>query len=80
MSKATEKTAADILEGFLARGNEVRRRIAEDLCAASGARLVCTQCKREETLTVESTLRYISEGWPKCCGREMEIHTGLKAK
>ncbi len=76
MSDVTAKIAADVLEGFMARGNEARRRAAESLCSLSKARLVCTSCRQEEMLTIEATLRYLANGWPQHCDREMEIRTG----
>ena len=77
MAEPAKQIAAEVLEAFMARGNEARRRAAESLCSLSGARLVCRECGVIEMLTVESSLRYISTGWPNHCGKEMEVRTGV---
>jgi hypothetical protein len=79
MSKSTSQVAAEALRFYLDPANDPRRKIAERLCALSEARLVCKQCNREEMLTIESSLGYLANGWPKCCGAEMEIRTGPRA-
>lgn len=65
-----------VLSDFRRRENAARRAIAESLCALSKARLHCNACHREQILTVESSLEYLADGWPNCCGEEMSIRTG----
>ena len=36
--------------------------------------LVCNQCGRVRQVTPEQQLKYISQGWPKCCGGIMTLY------
>jgi hypothetical protein len=70
-----------VLRDYTDPANDPRRRIAERLCELSQARLECAKCGRvAEKLTIESTLRYLAHGWPRCCGAEMEVHVGPPAE
>lgn len=70
-----DATAAQVAAEVARVADDVRREIAEQLCAMSGAHLYCTRCQTEFALTVERSLYYVSHGWPKHCRRTMEIRT-----
>jgi hypothetical protein len=36
--------------------------------------LVCHQCGRVRQVTPEQQLKYVSKGWPKCCGAIMTLY------
>jgi hypothetical protein len=35
--------------------------------------LVCGVCGRERLTTPEQQMKYVSSGWPKCCGAVMTL-------
>ena len=35
--------------------------------------LRCRKCSRDESVSAEQASSYLRYGWPKCCGRTMEL-------
>lgn len=55
----------------------IQRTIADDLPPLS--HLECDECRRRQPVTKADAGRYLSEGWPTCCGWTMRLVTVKEA-
>lgn len=54
----------------------LHREVAEALLYRGSARVICTRCGRSYPAAVEDLTLYLAEGWPICCGRQVEMRLG----
>jgi len=40
--------------------------------------LVCHDCGRVRPVTPEQQLKYVSQGWPRCCGTVMALYAEVE--
>jgi hypothetical protein len=53
-------------------GNSLHERIVNDVWP-KGVYVTCGLCFAREYLDVDQTAECLAEGWPKCCGRTMQV-------
>ena len=53
-------------------GNNPLERIVNHVWP-KGVNVICPSCFAREYLDVDQTAGCLAEGWPKCCGRTMQV-------
>lgn len=53
-------------------GENVHQRIVNDVWP-KGVYVICPACGNKEHYDVEQTAECLAVGWPKCCGRTMQV-------
>lgn len=53
-------------------GDNPRQKLVNDVWP-KGVFVICPRCDAKEHLDAEQTAECLAEGWPKCCGRTMQV-------
>lgn len=53
-------------------GNNLQERIVNSVWP-KGVNVICPSCLAQQYLDVEQAAECLAEGWPKCCGRTMQV-------
>ena len=69
-----ESVSRTVLEGWL-DGLRVQKDIASDLFRDKRYSLRCHECDHVREITKDEFAEYLATGWPKHCGRTMELES-----